>query len=145
YVYDAKQRAAKLASVLGKRALSAVLVDQAAQLRQRFNEQFWCRDLGTYAIALDGEKRRCRISASNAGHVLYCGLATPERARRVAARLMGKDSFSGWGIRTLARGEARYNPMSYHNGSVWPHDTALIGAGFGRYGFRRQAARLLDA
>ena len=143
YVYDAKRRAAKLARALRKPELAEQLERAAAGLRQRFNERFWCDDLGTYAIALDGEKRACRTRTSNAGHVLFSGLATPERARRTAARLMAKDSFTGWGIRTLSRAEARFNPMSYHNGSVWPHDTALIGAGFARYGLRKQSARLL--
>lgn len=145
YVYDAKCRAAQLARTLGRRDdLAKRLEREAAELRKRFNEKFWCDDLGTYATALDGEKRACRIRTSNAGHVLYAGLAPPQRARRVAAQLMSKDSFTGWGIRTLSRGEARFNPMSYHNGSVWPHDTAIIGAGFARYGFRRQAVRLLQ-
>jgi glycogen debranching enzyme len=144
YVYDAKRRAGKLARAVGKPELAERLANEAAALRKRFNERFWCDDLGTYAIALDGEKRACRIATSNAGHVLYTGLATPERARRAAARLMAKDSFTGWGIRTLAQKESRFNPMSYHNGSVWPHDTALIGAGFARYGLRRQAVRLME-
>ncbi|HEX7082305.1 MAG TPA: amylo-alpha-1,6-glucosidase [Gammaproteobacteria bacterium] len=143
YIYDAKRRAAKLARALRKPELAEQLEKAAATLRQRFNDRFWCDDLGTYAIALDGRKRPCRISSSNAGHVLYAGLATPERARRTAARLMGKDSFSGWGIRTLSRGEVRFNPMSYHNGSVWPHDTAIAAAGLARYGLRMHAARLL--
>ena len=145
YVYDAKRRAAKLAKALGKAALAGKLVTEAETLRERFNDRFWSDDLGTYAIALDGEKRPCKIRSSNAGHLLFTGLATPARARHTAAMLMSKDSFTGWGIRTLSRREARFNPMSYHNGSVWPHDTAIIGAGFARYGFRRQAVRLLQA
>jgi len=145
YVYDAKRSAAMLASALGKVAVAGKLAAEAETLRERFNEHFWCDDLGAYAIALDGEKRACKIRSSNAGHVLYTGLATPERARRTAAMLMSKDSFTGWGVRTLSRREVRFNPMSYHNGSVWPHDTAIIGAGFARYGFRRQTVRLLHA
>jgi glycogen debranching enzyme len=145
YVYDAKRRAAKLARTLGKAAMAGRLMAEAETLRERFNERFWCEDIGTYAIALDGEKHPCKTRASNAGHVLYTGLATPRRARKTAAMLMSKDCFTGWGIRTLSRREVRFNPMSYHNGSVWPHDTALIGAGFARYGFRRQAVRLLHA
>ncbi|MFX5464702.1 hypothetical protein ABTD44_20220, partial [Acinetobacter baumannii] len=86
-------------------------------------------------LALDGDKRPCRVRASNAGHALFTGLALPQRAKAVVGTLMAKTSFSGWGVRTLATTEARYNPMSYHNGSVWPHDNALIAAGFARYGF----------
>jgi len=145
YVYDAKQRAAKLARALGKAALAGKLLAEAETLRERFNESFWCDDLNAYAIALDGEKRPCKIRSSNAGHALFTGIATPACARHTAAMLMTKDCFTGWGVRTLSRREVRFNPMSYHNGSVWPHDTAIIGAGFARYGFRRQAVRLLHA
>jgi glycogen debranching enzyme len=102
-------------------------------------------DLGLYAIALDGRKRPCRIAASNAGHALWSGIATPEHAARVARRLMREDFFSGWGIRTVASGQARYNPMSYHNGSIWPHDTAIVAAGMARYGCTDEAMRLLTA
>ncbi|MFS8606484.1 MAG: amylo-alpha-1,6-glucosidase [Gammaproteobacteria bacterium] len=144
YVYDAKRGAARLARAIGKPGVAERLENEAAVIKTRFNELFWCDDLGTYAIALDGDGRPCRTRTSNAGHALFTGIATPERARRTAARLMAKDSFTGWGIRTLSRRERRYNPMSYHNGSVWPHDTALIGAGLARYGFRRQAVRLLE-
>jgi len=145
YVYDAKRGAAKLARALGKVALAGKLLAEAETLRERFNDAFWCDDLGTYAIALDGEKRPCKTRASNAGHTLYTGIATPARARHTAAMLMAKDCFTGWGVRTLSQREVRFNPMSYHNGSVWPHDTAIIGAGFARYGFRRQTSRLLHA
>ncbi|MBN1238366.1 MAG: amylo-alpha-1,6-glucosidase [Gammaproteobacteria bacterium] len=144
YVYAGKRGAARLARALRKPDLAEKLEKQAATLRQRFNERFWCDDLGTYAIALDGERRPCRVRSSNAGHVLFAGLATPERARRTAKTLMAEDSFSGWGIRTLSRLEKRFNPMSYHNGSIWPHDTAIIAAGFARYGFRRQAVALMQ-
>jgi glycogen debranching enzyme len=95
-------------------------------------------------MALDGDKRPCRVRGSNAGHVLLTGLALPERAEAVVRSLMGSASFSGWGVRTVAATEARYNPMSYHNGSVWPHDNALIAAGFARYGFKREAARIFE-
>jgi glycogen debranching enzyme len=93
-------------------------------------------------LALDGDKKPCRVRASNAGHALFSGIARPERAEAVVKTLTSNAFFSGWGVRTVAIGEARYNPMSYHNGSVWPHDNALIAAGFARYGFRREAARL---
>ena len=111
---------------------------------QRFEATFWCEDLGLYALALDGEKRPCRVRSSNAGHVLLGGLASPERAASVARQMLDGSFHSGWGIRTLATTEARYNPMSYHNGSVWPHDTALVGLGLARYGHRAAAAKLLE-
>ncbi|PYL22827.1 MAG: amylo-alpha-1,6-glucosidase [Verrucomicrobia bacterium] len=106
-------------------------------------EAFWCDELSTYALALDGKKQPCRVRTSNAGHCLFAGIATLEHARRVAATLTEETSFSGWGIRTVASSEARYNPMSYHNGSVWPHDNALIAAGFARYGLKESAAMVL--
>src|SRR5205814_1937831 len=129
YVYAAKLAAARLAKVLGNKDQSCELELQAESLRTKFEEQFWCNDLGTYALALDGKKRPCRVRTSNAGHCLAAGIASPERARRVAETLMHPDSFSGWGVRTVAASAARYNPMSYHNGSVWPHDNALIARG----------------
>ena len=110
-----------------------------------FEAAFWCEDIGTYALALDGAKRPCRVRASNAGHLLLTGLATPEHGRRVAAQLMSRPFFSGWGVRSLAQGEARYNPMGYHNGSVWPHDNALIALGMARYGCRAEAVKLFGA
>ena len=113
-------------------------------MRERFDRAFWCEDIGSYALALDGEKKPCRVRASNAGHALFAGIAKKSRARRVARELMSDAWFSGWGVRTLANGEARYNPMSYHNGSVWPHDNALIAIGFARYGLKAHTARLLE-
>jgi glycogen debranching enzyme len=135
YVYDAKRRAAFMAAALGDAGRADRLQHEAEQLRAKFEEQFWCEDLSTYALALDGSKRPCRVRSSNAGHCLFAGIATPERARRVADILVAQDLFSGWGVRTLSQAEKRYNPMSYHNGSVWPHDNGLIAAGFSRYGF----------
>lgn len=143
YAYAAKLAAAELSEVLGAAGRAAELAAQAEALRRRFEEAFWDEDLSTYVLALDGGGRPCRVRASNAGQCLFTGIADPVRARRVAADLTGRASFSGWGIRTVASTEARYNPTSYHNGSVWPHDNALIGAGFGRYGFREEAARIL--
>jgi glycogen debranching enzyme len=145
YVFAAKRAAAKLAAALGKDVLSATLSAEAEDLRARFEETFWCDDLSTYALALDGEKRPCRIRASNAGHALLTGIASPEHAARVAATLLAEESFSGWGIRTVAASEARYNPMSYHNGSVWPHDNALIAYGLARYGHTEGALKILTA
>ncbi len=135
YVYAARRSAAVMADALGDGRRAESLRRQAERLRERFEEAFWCEDLGTYALALDGRKQPCRVRTSNAGHCLFGGIAEPSRARRVAELLVGADSFSGWGIRTVAASEVRYNPMSYHNGSVWPHDNALIALGMARYGF----------
>ena len=145
YVYAATLAAAMLARALGNEARSEALVREANALRERFEEIFWCDDIGTYALALDGRKKPCRVIASNAGHCLFTGIASDEHARRVARTLLDRSSFSGWGIRTVATTEARYNPMSYHNGSVWPHDNAIIAAGFARYGLRSEAAQVLSA
>jgi glycogen debranching enzyme len=143
YAYDAKRSASALAAMLGFAERAADLSGQAERLRDRFESAFWCEDLATYALALDGEKRPCRVRTSNAGQCLFSGIASTDRARRLAEQLFRDDLQSGWGIRTLATTEARYNPMSYHNGSVWPHDTALIAAGLGRYGLTSLAGRLL--
>jgi glycogen debranching enzyme len=143
YVFAAKRAAATLAMLLGHHEHAERLRSQAESLRARFEDAFWCDDLSTYALALDGKKRPCRVRTSNAGQCLFTGIASPERARRVAQSLMREDSFSGWGVRTVAAGEARYNPMSYHNGSVWPHDNALIAAGFARYRLSREVVQLL--
>ena len=144
YVYEAKLQGAALASVLGFDERAGSLRRAAAELRDRFEHAFWCEDLDAYALALDGEKRPCRVRSSNAGQCLFGGIASPERARRLAGTLMSDAMFSGWGVRTIATGEARYNPMSYHNGSIWPHDNALIGAGLGRYGLRSAVSRILS-
>jgi glycogen debranching enzyme len=136
YVYAAKQHAAALATVLGRSGAAVELARQARTLREKFEDIFWCEGLSTYALALDGAKNPCRIVASNAGHVLLTGIAAPDRARRVADTLLGMGCFSGWGVRTAAVSAARYNPMSYHNGSVWPHDNALIALGLARYGLK---------
>ncbi|HET7409733.1 MAG TPA: amylo-alpha-1,6-glucosidase [Paracoccaceae bacterium] len=145
YAFGALRAAADIAAALGDTDEAAHLRDRAGKLAARFDAAFWCEDLGTYALALDGSKRPCRVRASNAGHALWTGIAAPERADRLARALMGPSSFSGWGVRTLAAGEARYNPMSYHDGSVWPHDNALIAAGLARYGYRAEAARIFGA
>ncbi|MGE0425021.1 MAG: glycogen debranching N-terminal domain-containing protein [Reyranellaceae bacterium] len=118
---------------------------RADGLRRAFDTHFFDASLGTYVLALDGEGRACRVRASNAGHALFAGIAYPERAASVVRTLMEPRSFSGWGIRTVAEGEARYDPASYHNGSIWPHDTGLIAAGFARYGFHDEAASLFEA
>jgi glycogen debranching enzyme len=144
YVYAAKREMAGVYRALGRSEAASTLDRQAETLRQRFEDAFWCEELGTYAIALDGEKRPCRVVSSNAGHTLLAGIASSDRARRVARTLLDRDSFSGWGVRTLATSARRYNPMSYHNGSVWPHDNALIGTGLSRYGCRDEALQLFD-
>jgi glycogen debranching enzyme len=135
YVYDARRRAAALAEILGHGGRASALRLSAERLRQAFEERFWLENEGTYALALDGDKRRCEVRSSNAGHCLFGGIAAPDRARRIADSLVAGEMFSGWGIRTLASSEARYNPMSYHNGSIWPHDNGLIVSGFSRYRF----------
>lgn len=144
YFYAAQKAAATLARVLGKTDLAATLDKQAAALRTRFHKSFWCEEIGTYALALDGAKRPCRVRSSNAGHALFAGIADPDYAVRIADVLTGPESFSGWGIRTISQRESRYNPMSYHNGSVWPHDNALIALGLSRYGLKRHAAEVFS-
>jgi glycogen debranching enzyme len=131
--------------LLGEASLAASLSDDAERLRLKFEEAFWCADIGTYALALDGNKQPCRVLTSNAGHALFSGIAAQDRARSVAGSLLSPDCFSGWGIRTLALGQPRYNPMSYHNGSVWPHDNAIIAMGFARYGLKSEASRVFAA
>jgi glycogen debranching enzyme len=143
YVYAARRAGAILATALGMPDRAAELERQAEALRQRFEAAFWCEELGTYALALDGEKRPCRVRSSNAGHCLFTGIAAPDRAERVVRGLLAPEFFSGWGIRTLAATESRYNPMSYHNGTVWPHDNALIAYGASRYGLQDLAVRVL--
>jgi glycogen debranching enzyme len=145
YVYGAKRSAVELARILENNALAKTLEREAEALRRRFGEIFWCEELSTYGLGLDGRKRLCRVRASNAGHCLFAGIATEERARRVVATLMDESSFSGWGIRTVAATEARFDPKSYHNGSVWPHDNALIASGFARYGFFGEAKTIFSA
>jgi glycogen debranching enzyme len=116
---------------------------RAEALRARFEEAFWCEEIASYALALDGAKKPCRVRTSNPGHCLYTGIASKERAARMADTLLSEDFFTGWGLRTVSTREARYNPMSYHDGSVWPHDNAIVAAGLSRYGFRHAASRLL--
>jgi glycogen debranching enzyme len=143
YVYAAKLAGARIFSALGDEHRSKALESAAVDLQHRFEESFWCDDLSTYALALDGEKRPCRVRTSNPGHCLYTGIADKKRALLVAHTLVSPDLFCGWGVRTVGCDEARYNPLSYHNGSVWPHDNALIAAGMARYGRREFAGRIL--
>lgn len=136
YVFAAKHLASRLALRIGLPDKARQLEAEAEQLAARFEEAFWCEELGTYALALDGKKMPCAVRASNAGQLLFTGIVHEDRARMVAADLMRPHFFTGWGIRTIARGEARYNPMSYHDGSIWPHDNALITLGLARYGLK---------
>jgi glycogen debranching enzyme len=136
YVFAGKKLAARCARRLGKDDAAHRLEAEARLLAHRFEEAFWCEELGTYALALDGKKQPCKVRTSNAGQLLFTGMVRADRARLVAADLMRPHFFTGWGIRTVARGEARYNPMSYHDGSIWPHDNALITLGLARYGLK---------
>jgi glycogen debranching enzyme len=145
YVYAARLHAARLAEALGKPGQARKLERQAEDLRELFEARFWDEELGTYVLALDGEKRPCRVRSSNAGHVLWCGIASIERARATGRTLLSPDLFTGWGVRTLAKGEPRYNPMSYHNGSIWPHDNALVAMGLARYGMKEPALAIATA
>jgi glycogen debranching enzyme len=136
YAYAAKSAGARLADAFGESDYARELLVQAQTLRNRFNEMYWSEDLASFAVALDGEKRPCGVVASNAGHCLFSGIANEDYAKQIAERLLREDCFSGWGVRTLATAEVRYNPMSYHNGSVWPHDNAIFAAGLANYGLK---------
>ncbi len=142
YVFAARRAAAGMARRIGHVAFADRMTAEADALRIAFDAAFWVEELGTYALALDGAKRPCKVRSSNVGHLLMTGMVPPDRAARIVAGLMGRSFFSGWGIRTIPAGEARYNPMAYHNGSVWPHDNALIAIGLARYGYKDEAARL---
>jgi glycogen debranching enzyme len=146
YAYDARRRAARLARDCWNDPGFADRLDRDADaLRDRFNRDFWLDDAGFYALALDGAKRPVPTLTSNIGHLLWSGIVPPEYSARVAEHLMGERLFSGWGVRTLADGQLAYNPVEYHNGTVWPHDTAIIAAGLARYGHRDEAGRLAVA
>jgi len=142
YVYAARLAGAAIATALARRKKARTLMARAEALKEKFQAEFWCHDLLTYALALDGEKRQCRVISSNAGQCLLTGIADAEGAKWTTRILMQDNSFSGWGVRTLAFPEARFNPMSYHNGSIWPHDNALVAAGLARYGFKEEAGRI---
>jgi glycogen debranching enzyme len=145
YVFAARMEVARLARIRGDHDLAQAQQVAAEALRARFEDGFWLEHAGTYAMALDRGKRAVDAVASNAGHALWCGIASPERARRVAESLLGPELFSGWGIRTLSTRTAGYNPIGYHLGTVWPHDNAICAAGLWRYGFRREASRIAGA
>ena len=143
--YSAYLSRALMAYDAGDAPLAAQLTAEAAQLKKRFNEEFWMPDRGYYAIALDGEKRQVDACASNMGQCLWHGIVDEDKVPRIAERLMSPEMFSGWGVRTLASDMGAYNPASYHNGSVWPHDNAIIAAGLMRYGFVKEAQRIANA
>ena len=142
YVYLAKRMMADLFRRSGDDSRADALSAEATALRERFNRDFWLTDRNCYALALDGNKRPLSVIASNAGHALWTGIADRTHARRTMERLMADDMFGGWGIRTLSSNERGYNPISYHLGSVWPHDNSIIAAGFRRYGFDDAAKRV---
>jgi glycogen debranching enzyme len=142
YVYAARLGIARLCRSRGDTAMAMAQEQAAAELRERFEAAFWMEDVGTYALAIDGQKRQVDAVGSNAGHVLWCGIASPERAKRVATSLMGPGMWSGWGIRTLSSAMGGYNPIGYHIGTIWPHDNAIAASGLARYGFREEAARI---
>ncbi len=145
YVFAAKRRAAELALKLGHPEQAERLLEEADTLRHRFERSFWCNDLSSYALALDGLKQPCRVRTSNAGHCLWTGIAEQKHGMKTAEAFVEDDFFNGWGVRTVAASEIRYNPMTYHNGSVWPHDNAMIAAGMASYGFKQGALKILSS
>lgn len=144
YAYAAYQAMAELSQHRGMVDAHRKWAQQAEHLRAAIEERFWIPEMSFYAIALDGRGEPCRVFASDAGHLLYCGVPSEDRAAMVSAQLLSERFCSGWGIRTLAEHQPRYNPMSYHNGTVWPHDTSLCVAGIARYGGRTSVAQLLS-
>ena len=145
YAYDAKVRAARLARVAWRDpALADELERQAADLKRRFNRDFWVEDGEYFAIALDADGRQVDSLSSNNGHLLWSGIVDKSKAKAVVGHLMGERLFCGWGIRTLAEGEGRYNPIGYHVGTVWPFDSSFIAWGLRRYGFDEEAARVAE-
>jgi len=143
YVYAAKRGIAVAAADMGDTILANRLEKQAAQLRDQFRDAFWCPDLKVFALALDGDKQQCQVRSSNAGQCLFSGIATEQQHRAITQEMLTHPYFSGWGVRTIVCGEARYNPMAYHNGSVWPHDNAIIAAGSLRRRDKSLALRVL--
>jgi glycogen debranching enzyme len=143
YAYDAKVRGARLArQIWNDSKLADALERQAAELKRRFNRDFWIEEGGYYALALDPDGRQVDALASNNGHLLWSGIVDKGKAKSVVRHLLGPRLFSGWGVRTLAEGEGRYNPIGYHVGTVWPFDNSIIAWGLRRYGFKDEAARI---
>jgi glycogen debranching enzyme len=145
YVYMAKVRMADVYTALGDYERAVALRDEATVLRRRFNDRFWMEEEQFFAGALDGDKRQVRTIVSNPGHALYCGIVDDSKAGAVARRMFQPDLYSGWGVRTMSKSAKGYNPMSYHNGTVWPHDNALIAAGLKRYGYLSATNRIASA
>jgi glycogen debranching enzyme len=144
YVFKAKLGISEIAEALGRTDAAIRLSEEARALQKRFESVFWRESIGSYALALDGSKKACEVKASNAGHCLFCGIAEPSHALAVAEQLTSEQFFTGWGMRTIAADSPRYNPMSYHNGSVWPHDNALVAAGFARYRLTTLAMKIMS-
>lgn len=145
YTYDAKVKAAEIADALGEEDFSREMTRQAAALKEKFNQLFWSEESSTFVLALDGDKKPCDVRSSNAGQCLFSRIADPDKAERTIRTLLSRDMYSGWGIRTISTREKRYNPMSYHNGSIWPHDNALIAYGMQRYGAKEGVNRIFEA
>ncbi len=145
YTYAARVAASELARALGHEAQANEQREKAVALRARFEKSFWCEEMGLYALALDGNKQPCRVRTSNAGHCLFTGIAASERVATIARTLGDETFFTGWGVRTLADREVRYNPMAYHNGSIWPHDNALLAMGFAALPTKELALRIFSA
>jgi glycogen debranching enzyme len=142
YTYDAWLRMADMLEFFGDRDYAGALRKKAARLQQQFESAFWCEDIQFYAYALDGDKRPVKTIASNPGHLLWSRIATPQHAGQVIRRLLQPDMWSGWGIRTLSEHNPAFNPFSYQNGSVWPHDNGIIAMGFSHYGYAKEAAMI---
>jgi glycogen debranching enzyme len=143
YVYEAKMQASELASLLGYAQRARELRRQAQELKARFQQAFWSEDIESYVLALDRHKNPCQVRASSAGHCLFAGIASKNYARKMVKNFFKSEFFTGWGIRTLSSQEVRFNPMSYHNGSVWPHDNALLAYGLARYGFKKECLKIM--
>lgn len=145
YVYHAKIKAATLAFLLGHKKFGEQLLQSAETLKEKFQKEFWNPELKSYALALDGHKQQCKVLSSNAGQCLLSGIASPEHAFLITSNLMNESFLTSWGIRTIASTEVRYNPLSYHNGSIWPHDNALIAYGMSRYGYKNEVIKILSS
>lgn len=145
YVYAAKKYASFLANALDEKEYTKSILHEAGELKRKFNKSFWDQGLGTYILALDADKNPCRVLSSNAGHCLFTGIIKNKNAAKLVGSLFSKELFSGWGIRTLGAKENRYNPMSYHNGSIWPHDNALIAYGLSKYGFQKECLQIMQS
>jgi glycogen debranching enzyme len=143
YVYDAKMRTARLArEVWNDHKLAVKLEHEAAELKRRFNQDFWLPDRNHFALAIEGEGRKVDSLTSNIGHLLWSGIADDEKAEKSVRSLMSDELFSGWGVRTMAESDGGYNPIGYHIGTVWPHDNSFVAVGLARYGYRAEAARV---